>query len=40
MIARESIQRPGYKFTRTGKPPIDAKTQEISHMLRPTDLKQ
>ena len=40
IIAQESIERLGFKLTRTGISPIDAKAQGLSDRLRPTNLKQ
>ena len=38
VIAQKSIEWLGYKLTRTGISPIDAKAQGISEKLRPTNL--
>ena len=40
MIAHESIEWLGYKLSRTGISPINAKAQGLSDMLRPTNFKQ
>ena len=40
IIAQESIEWLGFKLTRTGISPINAKAQGISDRLRPTNLKQ
>ena len=40
IIAQESIEWLGFKLTRTGISPINAKAQGIGHRLRPTNLKQ
>ena len=40
VVAQESIEWLGYKLTRTGISPVNAKSQGISERLRPTNLKQ
>ena len=40
LIAQECIEWMGYKLTRTGISPVNAKSQGISERLRPTNLKQ
>ena len=40
VIAQESIEWLGYKLTRTGISPNNTKSQGISEILRPTNLKQ
>ena len=40
VVAQECIEWLGYKLTRTGISPVNAKSQGISERLRPTNLKQ
>ena len=40
MLAQDSIEWLGYKLTRTGMSPVNAKSQGITERLRPTNLKQ
>ena len=40
VVAQESIEWLGFKLTRTGISPVNAKSQGISERLRPTNLKQ
>ena len=40
VVAQENVEWLGYKLTRTGISPVNAKSQGISERLRPTNLKQ